>query len=173
MSGIIYWTSALFERFGSGSPVFLAATDLGLCRITWPEEGFDAITGWRDKHMRNAELQEDGKVLLPYRRQLDEYLNGKRRVFDIPLDLRGTPFQASVWKALSTIPYGHTCSYTDLAAAVGRPGAFRAAGSANGCNPVPIIVPCHRVIGKDGSLTGFRGGLAVKAALLKLEGVME
>jgi methylated-DNA-[protein]-cysteine S-methyltransferase len=102
--------------------------------------------------------------------QLDEYFDGQRRAFDLPLVLDGTPFQQRVWAALQAIPYGTTISYGELAAGIGRPGASRAVGLANGRNPVSVIVPCHRVIGADGSLTGYGGGLERKRLLLGLEG---
>lgn len=104
--------------------------------------------------------------------QLREYLAGERTTFGVALDLRGTAFQLRVWEQLRTIPYGQTRSYAELAAAVGRPRAFRAVGLANGRNPVSVIVPCHRVIGSSGSLTGYGGGLDRKLALLALEGAM-
>jgi methylated-DNA-[protein]-cysteine S-methyltransferase len=102
--------------------------------------------------------------------QLDEYFAGKRRQFDLPLAPRGTEFQRRVWRALREIPYGQTVSYGELARRIGKPNASRAVGLANGANPLPIIVPCHRVIGADGSLTGFGGGLPIKRTLLALEG---
>jgi len=102
--------------------------------------------------------------------QLTEYFGGTRREFSVPLAPEGTPFQLSVWRALRAIPYGETISYGELARRVGNAGAARAAGLANGANPLPILVPCHRVIGSDGSLTGFGGGLGIKRALLELEG---
>lgn len=102
-------------------------------------------------------------------KQLHEYFAGKRREFDVELDMNGTPFQLDVWSALREIPYGETRSYTDVARQIGRPKAVRAVGAANGANPIPIIVPCHRVIGSDGSLTGYGGGEARKRALLALE----
>jgi methylated-DNA-[protein]-cysteine S-methyltransferase len=101
--------------------------------------------------------------------ELDEYFHGERRVFTIPLDLRGTPFQKIVWNALLKIPYGAIPSYSDIAEEIGRPSAVRAVGLANNRNPVPIIVPCHRVIGRDGSLTGYAGGLDIKRRLLDIE----
>jgi len=102
--------------------------------------------------------------------QLKEYFAGTRKVFDIPLLLRGTDFQVAVWNVLQKIPYGKTCTYKDIATLAGNPKACRAAGMANNRNPIVIIVPCHRVIGSDGSLTGYGGGLEVKEYLLKLEG---
>jgi methylated-DNA-[protein]-cysteine S-methyltransferase len=101
--------------------------------------------------------------------QLDEYFAGERETFDVPLALAGTPFQMSVWEALRTIPFGQTWSYGELAKTIGNPKGMRAVGLANGKNPVAVIVPCHRVIGADGSLTGFGGGLPRKRFLLELE----
>ena len=101
--------------------------------------------------------------------QLDEYFGGERREFDLPLDLTGTDFQKDAWRALASVPYGETRSYGEQAEAIGRPGAFRAVGAANGRNPIPVILPCHRIVGADGSLTGFAGGLDTKRRLLNLE----
>ena len=104
-------------------------------------------------------------------RQLGEYFAGQRDAFDLPLAPTGTDFQRQVWGALAEIPYGETRSYGDIARAIGKPSASRAVGAANGRNPLSIIVPCHRVIGQSGSLTGYAGGLPIKQALLKLEGI--
>ncbi len=103
------------------------------------------------------------------RRQLDEYFDGRRKTFDLPVQLTGTEFQVRVLEELQRIPYGETTSYADIAARIGRPKAVRAVGAANGRNPIPIIVPCHRVIGSRGDLTGFGGGLDTKEALLRFE----
>ena len=102
-------------------------------------------------------------------KQLDEYFAGKRRVFDLDLAPEGTEFQQSVWQALTEIPYGETWSYGQLAQHIGKPKASRAVGAANGINPIPVIIPCHRVIGADGSLTGYSGGLWRKQRLIELE----
>jgi methylated-DNA-[protein]-cysteine S-methyltransferase len=102
-------------------------------------------------------------------RELDAYFAGKAVRFESPLALRGTPFQLEVWSLLRTIPYGETTTYAEIARRLGRPSACRAVGAANGRNPVPIVIPCHRVVGADGSLTGFGGGLPIKRALLALE----
>ncbi len=102
-------------------------------------------------------------------RQLDEYLQGERRAFDLPLAPAGTAFQVRVWEALSKIPYGETTSYGKLAAEIGKPGGARAVGMANNRNPIPVFIPCHRVVGADGSLTGYGGGLPIKEKLLALE----
>jgi len=116
-----------------------------------------------------AGLSLDPRALEPVRRQLDQYFRGERRDFDLPLALRGTPFQLRVWAELQRIPYGTTISYGELARRLGDPNLTRAVGAANGANPVSIIVPCHRVIGADGSLIGYGGGLENKRALLALE----
>ncbi|MBQ3059836.1 MAG: methylated-DNA--[Desulfovibrio sp.] len=110
-----------------------------------------------------------GPLLQEAQAQLTAWLTGRLSVFDLPFALSGTPFQCSVWQALLTIPYGQTRSYKDVAHAVGRPGASRAVGLANNRNRLPIIIPCHRVIGADGSLVGYAAGLPIKAALLQLE----
>lgn len=107
------------------------------------------------------------------RRQLLDYLHGRRTGFTLALAPQGTPFQREVWQALALIPFGQTWSYAQLARHIGRPSATRAVGAANGRNPLPIVLPCHRVVGADGSLTGFGGGLPTKLALLRLEGAAE
>ncbi|HJY86671.1 MAG TPA: methylated-DNA--[protein]-cysteine S-methyltransferase [Candidatus Acidoferrales bacterium] len=113
---------------------------------------------------------ESEDALRPYAEQVLAYFRGELREFTCPLDLQGTQFQKKCWEALLSIPYGETCSYAELARKVGSPRAFRAVGQANHNNPIAIIVPCHRVIGADGSLTGYGGGMAVKELLLRLEG---
>jgi methylated-DNA-[protein]-cysteine S-methyltransferase len=115
------------------------------------------------------EWQEADEPFAEVRSQLGEYFAGARTKFDLPLELRGSPFQRQVWRALQEIPYGETISYGELARRIGIPSASRAVGVANGHNPVAVIVPCHRVIGADGSLTGYGGGLERKRVLLELE----
>ncbi len=118
-------------------------------------------------------LRDDERaVLTQTRRELDEYFSGKRRVFSIPLAPSGTEFQKQAWTALTKIPFGEKRTYGQQAAIIGRPKAVRAIGAANGKNPISIIVPCHRVIGADGTLTGYAGGLHNKEYLLKLEGIL-
>ncbi len=107
-----------------------------------------------------------------FERQLSEYLEGKRRAFDLPLRLDGSDFQKEVWEAVTRIPYGQTASYGEIALLIGKPKASRAVGAANGANPIPIVIPCHRVIGADGSLTGYGGGIALKSRFLALEGIL-
>lgn len=111
------------------------------------------------------------KHLIQAKHELLEYFAGKRQQFNVPLAPQGTEFQQQVWHALSLIDYGCTCSYADIAEQIGRPKAVRAVGTANGANPIAIIVPCHRVIGKNGTLTGYAYGLALKQKLLQLEGI--
>ena len=113
--------------------------------------------------------QKDDAPFAEVAKQLKEYFAGDRREFDLDLEMDGTPFQHDVWSFLRRIPYGEVRSYADVARQIGRPKAVRAVGAANGANPIPIIVPCHRVIGSNGSLTGFGGGIDVKRQLLKLE----
>jgi len=115
-------------------------------------------------------LVHDPDAFAGARTQLEAYFAGRRRAFDLRLEPLGSPFERAVWQALLDIPYGTVVSYADVARAVGRPGAARAVGSANGRNPIAVIIPCHRVIGADGALRGYGGGLAAKLALLRLEG---
>lgn len=143
-------------------PLFLAASAKGLVRLE-----FESRVMQLDSDDIN--LHESKSALAPYLRELDEYFAGKRRDFTIPLDLRGTDFQLACWRALLNIPYGETCSYADIARAIGHPRAFRAVGMSNNRNPVAIIVPCHRVIASGGSLCGYGGGLDIKRNLLDLE----
>jgi len=143
-------------------PLLLAADAQGLRRVNFQ--------GGTDPLQPGTEWREDAEPFALALTQLREYFAGTRRVFDLPLAAQGTTFQLGVWRALREIPYGETRSYGELARRLGLAGAARAVGVANGANPLPIIVPCHRVIGADGSLTGFGGGLPIKRALLELEG---
>ncbi|MDM5069433.1 methylated-DNA--[protein]-cysteine S-methyltransferase [Aeromonas salmonicida] len=113
--------------------------------------------------------QQDGEALAPYLAEFAAYFTGRLQRFTLPLAAHGTAFQQAVWQALCDIPYGETRSYGDIARAIGKPAAVRAVGAANGRNPLSIIVPCHRVIGQNGSLTGYAGGLPIKQQLLALE----
>jgi methylated-DNA-[protein]-cysteine S-methyltransferase len=122
--------------------------------------------------VRDEDTQSEDSVLNNAASQLKEYFAGERSEFDIPLNAAGTDFQHSVWSALTRIPHGELRSYSDIARDIDRPKAVRAVGAANGRNPIPVIVPCHRVIGSDGSLTGFAGGLEIKRELLILEGAL-
>jgi methylated-DNA-[protein]-cysteine S-methyltransferase len=134
----------------------------------WLAEENGALTDLSFRSVLNAEERET-PLLKRAAGQLVEYFNGKRRCFDLPLDPRGTAFQKSVWSALQDIPYGETRSYKDIAIAVDNPKACRAVGMTNNKNPISIIIPCHRVVGADGTLTGYGGGLDIKQVLLELE----
>ena len=143
-------------------PLTVAGSEGAVVRIAFPIHPPDPqALGWRRSP---AELAEP-------LRQLDAYFAGELQRFDLILQPQGTPFQLSVWRALQAIPFGEAVSYAEIAARIGKPAAVRAVGAANGRNPLPIVVPCHRVIGKDGSLTGFGGGLPAKQWLLAHEGV--
>ncbi|MDY7091973.1 MAG: methylated-DNA--[protein]-cysteine S-methyltransferase [Acidobacteriota bacterium] len=137
--------------------------------------GRDGASLWAREDAEAAavgdELILDEEATAPLRDQLEEYFNRRRRRFELRLSPSGTPFQQAVWQQVAAIPYGETRSYGEIARAMGRPKASRAVGAANGANPLPIVVPCHRVIGTDGSLTGFGGGLDAKVLLLELEGI--
>lgn len=135
---------------------------------TWDASG--ALSGlWFPARWRGGDGGGGTGDVAELRRQLDEYFAGERRAFDLPLAPVGTPWQRAVWAALLEVPYGETITYTELAARAGRPGAARAAGAANGQNPISVVMPCHRVIGTSGSLTGYGGGLDAKGWLLALE----
>jgi methylated-DNA-[protein]-cysteine S-methyltransferase len=142
----------------------LVASERGLAAILWPDDDPQRV------RLGDPAEAPQHPVLLEAERQLAEYFAGERRTFSLPLDFAGTQFQRSVWDALLTIPYGETRSYGDIARQIGRPKAVRAVGAANGRNPISIVAPCHRVIGANGTLTGFAGGLATKQFLLALEG---
>lgn len=147
----------------------LAATSNGLCYTGSLHAPFEEFAQWAAKRFPQSVLVEDDEKLAPYRSEFIEFIEGQQTVLTMPLDFRGTAFQQSVWKALQSIAYGETVSYSDIAEQIGRPKAVRAVGAAIGANPVLCAVPCHRVLGKDGSLTGFRGGLEMKKQLLALE----
>jgi methylated-DNA-[protein]-cysteine S-methyltransferase len=162
-------------------PLFLAVSKKGLVALE-----FDArLPGQQSirpnpRHLREEKREAKGEVVFElfadttrfYFAELEEYFAGKRREFSFPLDLRGTDFQLSCWRALLAIPYGETRTYADIARAIGRPHACRAVGMANNRNPVAIVVPCHRVIASDGTLCGYGGGLDIKRRLLELEGAL-
>ena len=134
----------------------------------------DALTGlYMEAHVAPEAERRSSALLKRAQKQLLEYFAGQRHTFELPLRLDGTEFQREVWAALAKIPFGSTCSYAELARRIGRPKAVRAVGSANGANPVFIIIPCHRVIGANGSLTGYGGGLPCKRWLLTHEGQAE
>lgn len=153
-----------------GYEIIVAATEDGLVYIGSFIHDLEDFMRWAQKHYANAKVVRDDENLKLYVTQLQEYSEKKREVFDFALDVRhGTPFQRIVWEALSTIPYGQTVSYSDIAHQIHRPSAVRAVANAIGKNSIPIVIPCHRVIGKNGALTGFAGGLEMKKILLSIE----
>ncbi|MFM9138327.1 MAG: methylated-DNA--[protein]-cysteine S-methyltransferase [Actinomycetota bacterium] len=148
------------------------SSPVGTLRLTASSTGLVSIEVVRSvKEDPSVPTGAPRTILTRTRRQLEEYFAGRRRTFDVPLDLRGTEFQVAAWKAMSKSPYGRTISYGQQAKSIGKPTACRAVGSANGKNPIPIIVPCHRVLASDGSLGGYSLGLTMKRRLLSLEGV--
>ncbi|MGY6038231.1 methylated-DNA--[protein]-cysteine S-methyltransferase [Aeromonas sp. AE23HZ002T15] len=144
-------------------PLLVAIDATGLRHV-------DFVDGLRPLPTR-PEWRQDKEALAPYLTEFRAYFAGERQRFTLPLAAQGTAFQRAVWQALCDIPYGETRSYGEIATAIGKPSASRAVGAANGRNPLSIIVPCHRVIGQNGSLTGYAGGLPIKQALLRLEGI--
>jgi O-6-methylguanine DNA methyltransferase len=154
----------------------IAATDKGLARVVLPREEPGAVEAKLPSASERARPSADGSsraeaILDQAREQIVEYLEGRRRVFDVPLDIpNGTAFTRSVWTACGAIPFGQVRSYRELAREVGRADAMRAVGQALGANPLPIVIPCHRVVRSDGALGGFGGGLPLKKRLLELEG---
>jgi methylated-DNA-[protein]-cysteine S-methyltransferase len=151
------------------SPVgelFVAATDRGLCRISYfPERAEDEVARTFGRRLLRLPLDDA-------RRELDEYFEGRRQSFDLSLDLRVPAFQEQVLHELARVPYGETTTYGALAARAGRPKAARAVGTVMNRNPIPIVLPCHRVVGASGALTGYAGGLEIKRHLLELEGAL-
>jgi len=162
----IYWSVVSRQ----GWNILIAASSAGLCYASSDGEPFEEMASWLAKRYPGCEFVRDDEKMEPYARELSEYLKGVRREFTVPLDLRGTPFQLAVWNALTEIPYGETTTYSNIAERIRKPSAVRAVGGAIGANPALVFVPCHRVIGKDGSLTGFTGGIEMKKRLLGLEG---
>lgn len=145
------------------------ASPIGLLQLEATERGLSAIR-FPNRAPNPSHQNNHHPHIAMARRQLSDYFAGKLKTFSVELDWQGTPFQESVWEALTRIPFGDTVTYADIARAIGRPRSARPVGGAVGKNPLPIIVPCHRVIGSDQSLTGFTGGLDIKIQLLQLEG---
>ena len=152
--------------------VYLATAGRGLClTVLGRERAYGQLQGWIERHEPGARLLESTEGMEDGMEQLRAYSAGELKSFELALDLRGTPFQLRVWQALREIPYGELRTYGQLAAGLGKPGASRAVGGANGKNPIPLIVPCHRVVASDG-IGGFTGGLAWKERLLAHEEVV-
>ena len=165
MDTLIEW-SMLESRHWT---LYIAKTRDGLCYVGSPGESFDRFSEYLKKRFPGCHLEESEQALEPYRKQLLDCISGTESSFTLPIDAKGTPFQRDVWQALQQIPFGRTVPYSEIAALVGRPTAIRAVGTAIGANPVLIAIPCHRVIGKNGAISGYRGGLELKRFLLELE----
>lgn len=161
----LYWTVISHRDWH----LHIAATSHGLCFVSSQNKPFEELAVWAKVRFSNSTLIRDDERLLPYVAELIEYLQGVRKSFSVPIDVHGTPFQLAVWNALTRIPHGKTTSYLEIAQQIQKPAAVRAVGAAIGANPVLIAIPCHRVIGKNGALTGYRGGITMKTKLLQLE----
>lgn len=161
----IYRTTLSYQQW----TFHIAATENGLCYVSLPNEPLQRLYDWTNKWFKNAALVSSDDKLKNYTVQLTNYFKRESIHFSIPLELKGTSFQKTVWKVLQHIPYGETTTYSQIARKIRNEKAVRAVGTSIGANPMPIVIPCHRVIGKNGSLTGYRGGLEMKKFLLRLE----
>ncbi|MBD1380449.1 methylated-DNA--[protein]-cysteine S-methyltransferase [Metabacillus arenae] len=161
----IYWCLFLYGQW----KMYIAATSKGLCYVGSPNKEKDEFTKWANTKLPEYSLVQDEEMLQSYVNEFIEYFQGQRKKFTIPVDIQGTEFQKSVWNALNEISYGTTHSYSDIAEILQKPKSVRSVATAIGANPVLITIPCHRVIGKNGSLTGYRGGIEIKRQLLALE----
>lgn len=163
---MVYWDT---YHHVSGFQFLVAATEKGLCFTGSDGQGMEELAAWVAKKRAGAEIERNAEQLAVYKEAFDTFFAGASKELHIPLDVVGTAFQLQVWEALKAIPFGETCSYGDIAQAIDHPRAVRAVGGAIGANPIMIVIPCHRVIGKNGTLTGFRGGLQLKEKLLHFE----
>jgi O-6-methylguanine DNA methyltransferase len=163
-----YW-SAFATPLGVS---YVAATSRGICRLSIPNETREHFLVWLYRHFRPEFVVPHPAPSMECIEQVGEYLRGRRTRFEVHLDLMGTDFQRAAWEEILRIPYGTTLSYRDLAKTLGIPKAYQAVGAAVGQNPVPVIVPCHRVLASDGSLTGYIGGIETKQWLLRHEGAL-
>ena len=161
----IGWTVFTYDTWN----FYIAKNDQGLCYVSVPNETFDEFTLYMDKKYPNVTIVENKIAFIPYIKELKKYFSGEITQFMMPVSWKGTEFQKLVWQALQRIPFGETCTYSEIAKKIERPKSVRAVGAAIGANPILIVVPCHRVIGKNGKLTGFRGGLEMKKKLLEIE----
>lgn len=163
--GILYYDK-LQSALGR---LYVVVSDEGIVYIGTPDAPFEEVEVWAKKPFKNYTFEENREKVAQYIDQLEAYFKGELREFDIPIHVKGTPFQLAVWDALKGLPYGTTTSYSGIAEKIGNPKAVRAVGAAIGANPILAIIPCHRVIGKNGKMTGFRSGIPMKEFLLQLE----
>ena len=161
----------IFEKYVSRcGRLMLGVHGNALCLCDWTVDGrIEKTVGKLKMYLSEGEEEDDLNLLEKVSQELDEYFAGERREFDVPLLLAGTEFQRKVWDALPEVKYGETATYKDLAKLIGRPASVRAVANAVGANPISIIIPCHRIVGSNGSLTGYAGGLEAKSLLLQLE----
>lgn len=152
--------------------IYVASTDKGVCKVSVPRETKKDFIKWLRENFDDSDVVDNKSRNRDVIDQLTRYFNGRLAKFSVSTDLHGTPFQVRVWKELQRIPYGSTISYKQLAKRLGTSKGFQAVGRANAANPIPIIIPCHRVIGTDGSLVGYSSGIKTKEFLLKLEGAL-
>jgi O-6-methylguanine DNA methyltransferase len=150
-------------------PLAVVSTEKGLVYVELPHASGRGFHGWRERHAPRSEVIDATEPNKPAIGQILEYLVGERREFQLPLDLRATPFQLAVYEQIAAIPYGESRAYREVARNAGHPTAVRAVGTATAANPLPLVVPCHRVIGSGGKLTGYTGGIDTQAKLLAME----
>lgn len=163
-------TTIFTARFESPiGELLVASSDEGLCFVGLPRASGRGLSGWQKRHAPEARLAAGYEPNREAIKQLTDFLEGKREEFELSLDLRGTPFQLEVYDVVRQIGYGESLAYADVAERIGRPAAVRAVGAANGANPIPLVIPCHRVVAKSGQLQGYAGGLDMKARLLAME----
>lgn len=162
---VMYYCAVLFNS----NEYLIAASQKGLSFIGAPNAGLVELVLWVEKTRKGTLLEENEELMIPYCTELKEYFEGTRHEFSLPIDIIGTNFQENVWEELLNIPYGETRTYSEVATAIGNPKAVRAVASAIGQNPVMIVVPCHRVVRKNGLSSGYRGGTEMKKELLDLE----
>jgi len=149
--------------------LLVASTERGLCYVALPRASGRGFEGWRKRHAPDARTRDGYEPNREAITQITDFLRGKREAFDLVLDLRATPFQLAVYDVVAGVPYGDSLSYAEVAQSIGRPKAVRAVGAANGANPIPLVIPCHRIVAKSGHLQGYAGGLDLKARLLAME----
>ena len=164
---LVYYDMYLYHEL----PFYLTSVEDKIISITLGNETLIDVTKWVNRFYPQTDLKQDHGPFTELKKQLDEYFARSRQKFDVPLLMHGTEFQVSVWNALRTITYGETVSYEEIAGKIGRHNGFRAVGAEIGANPIGIVIPCHRVVGKNGHLTGFGGGLKLKRELLQNEGI--
>ena len=149
--------------------LYVVASDKGIVYIGTPNASFNEVEVWAKKRFKDYAFEDNSTEIALYLEQLEAYFKGEVREFTLPIYVEGSPFQLAVWNALKELPYGTTVSYSEIAERIGKPKAVRAVGAAIGANPLLVIIPCHRVIGKNGKMTGFRSGISMKEYLLQLE----